>query len=142
MTIADHQGTGQLAVNIDGKELTQRRTTPFGQPRGTQPESWPGKRSFVGGIDDTATTGLTHLGAREYDRDTGRFISVDPILDLTDTQQIHGYTYANNSPITFSDPSGLRPEGACGGSSSQCNGGTETWNKKGEMDVELRDRQK
>ncbi|WSB23145.1 polymorphic toxin-type HINT domain-containing protein [Streptomyces albidoflavus] len=131
VTIADHQGTGQLAVNIDGKELTQRRTTPFGQPRGTQPESWPGKRSFVGGIDDTATTGLTHLGAREYDRDTGRFISVDPILDLTDTQQIHGYTYANNSPITFSDPSGLRPEGACGGSSSQCNGGTETWNKKG-----------
>ncbi|WP_242540887.1 polymorphic toxin-type HINT domain-containing protein [Streptomyces albidoflavus] len=131
VTIADHQGTGQLAVTIDTKNLTQRRTTPFGQPRGGQPQDWPGTRSFVGGIDETATTGLTHLSAREYDPETGRFISVDPILDLTDSQQIHGYAYANNSPVTFSDPTGLRPEGACGGSSSSCNGGTESWNKKG-----------
>ncbi|MEU2310730.1 polymorphic toxin-type HINT domain-containing protein [Streptomyces albidoflavus] len=131
VTIADHQGTGQLAVTIDTKNLTQRRTTPFGQPRGDQPQDWPGTRSFVGGIDDTATTGLTHLSAREYDPETGRFISVDPILDLTDSQQIHGYTYANNSPVTFNDPTGLRPEGACGGSNSSCNGGTESWTKKG-----------
>jgi hypothetical protein len=31
------------------------------------------------------------VGAREYDTSTGRFLSVDPIMDLTDPQQINGY---------------------------------------------------
>ncbi|MFD5137627.1 DddA-like double-stranded DNA deaminase toxin [Streptomyces sp. NPDC058378] len=63
---------------------------------------------------------MTHLGAREYDPGIGRFISVDPIMDLADPQQINGYTYANNAPATLSDPTGLRPDGICGGNSSTC----------------------
>ncbi|WEH27490.1 polymorphic toxin-type HINT domain-containing protein [Streptomyces sp. AM 3-1-1] len=105
-TIPDHQGTGQLAVDADTLAIQQRRTTPFGQPRGTTPDNWPGTKGFVGGTDDTESTGLQHLGAREYDPQTGRFISVDPIMDLTDPQQINGYTYSNNSPVTHSDASG------------------------------------
>ncbi|WP_130800342.1 RHS repeat-associated core domain-containing protein, partial [Streptomyces otsuchiensis] len=54
-----------------------------------------------------ATTGLYNIGAREYDPALGRFISLDPIMDLTDPQQIHGYTYANNNPLAFTDPTGL-----------------------------------
>ncbi|MFE5586904.1 polymorphic toxin-type HINT domain-containing protein [Kitasatospora sp. NPDC056531] len=61
---------------------------------------------FVGGTND-ATTGLTHLGAREYDPANGRFISVDPILDIADSQQINGYAYSDNDPVNLSDPSGL-----------------------------------
>ncbi|MEO3752480.1 polymorphic toxin-type HINT domain-containing protein [Streptomyces sp. B6B3] len=105
LTIADHHGTAQLAVNAATLELEQRRTLPFGDLRGEQPASWPGTRGFVGGTSDTST-GLTHLGAREYDPAQGRFVSLDPIMDLTDPQQIHGYTYANNNPLTFADPSG------------------------------------
>ncbi|MCE7079203.1 polymorphic toxin-type HINT domain-containing protein [Streptomyces sp. ST2-7A] len=106
--VADHHGTGHLAINTATGELTQRRTLPFGGLRGTDPGlDWPGTRSFVGGIDDTESTGLINLGAREYDPAIGRFISPDPIMDLTDSQQIHGYTYANNNPLAFSDPSGL-----------------------------------
>jgi hypothetical protein len=37
----------------------------------------------------------------------GRFISVDPIMNLADPQQMHGYAYSNNNPTTLSDPSGL-----------------------------------
>ncbi|MGX9920953.1 polymorphic toxin-type HINT domain-containing protein [Streptomyces sp. NPDC002248] len=105
-TIPDHQGTGQLAIQADSLAVQQRRTTPFGQPRGTTPTNWPSTKGFVGGTDDTEETGLQHLGAREYDPQTGRFISVDPIMDLTDPQQINGYTYSNNNPVTHSDPSG------------------------------------
>lgn len=107
LTLADHQGTGQLAVNTANQTLTQRRTLPFGGLRGPEPPAWPGTKGFVGGTNDTADTGLTHLGAREYDPDTGRFLSVDPLMDLTEPQQINGYTYSSNSPITFSDPTGL-----------------------------------
>lgn len=106
-TTADHQGTGQLSIAADDLQLNQRRTLPFGGPRGETPKSWPGTKSFVGGTDDTASTGLTHLGAREYDPSTGRFLSVDPIMDLTDPQQMNGYTYSNSNPVTFSDPTGL-----------------------------------
>lgn len=106
-TIADHQGTGQLSIAAADLALNQRRTLPFGGPRGETPKSWPGTKGFVGGTDDTKSTGLTHLGAREYDPSTGRFISVDPIMLLTDPQQMNGYAYSNNSPVTLSDPTGL-----------------------------------
>ncbi|MEO3797383.1 polymorphic toxin-type HINT domain-containing protein [Nonomuraea sp. B10E15] len=106
-TIADHLGTGQIAIEAATQKLTQRRMLPFGGPRGAQITGWPGTRGFVGGIDDTQTTGLTHLGAREYDPSTGRFISVDPILDVQNPQQYQGYAYSGNNPITFSDPTGL-----------------------------------
>jgi RHS repeat-associated protein len=110
-TLADHQDTAGLSVKADDLALSQRRSLPFGGSRGTETGTWPGTKGFVGGTDDTDTTGLVHLGAREYDPAIGRFISVDPVLDVTDSQQMNGYNYANNSPVTLSDPDGLRPIG-------------------------------
>lgn len=57
---------------------------------------------FGGTLD--ASTGLTHLGAREYDPATGRFVSVDPIVDHSDPQQMHGYSYSYNNPLAFTGP--------------------------------------
>ncbi|WBC17745.1 hypothetical protein O7600_13355 [Micromonospora sp. WMMA1998] len=103
---SDLQGTAQVAVSADAAQtVTRRRQTPFGEDRGGGAQTWVNKKGFVGG--DVDPSGLVHLGAREYDPDLGRFISVDPIIDFGNPQQMHGYAYANNSPITFSDPSGL-----------------------------------
>ncbi|SNS29807.1 RHS repeat-associated core domain-containing protein [Streptosporangium subroseum] len=101
----DHQGTAQAAVNANSGQLAVRRMTPFGEDRGSPPSWWPGQRGFVGGTKDT-TTGLVHLGAREYDPKFGRFMSVDPIIDDVDPQQLNAYAYANNSPVSMSDPDG------------------------------------
>ncbi|MFD3735616.1 polymorphic toxin-type HINT domain-containing protein [Streptomyces sp. NPDC058632] len=109
-TTADHHGTALLAIDAATQQVSRRRSLPFGDVRGEEPDVWPGTKGFVGGTQD-ASTGLTHLGAREYDPATGRFLSVDPIMDLTDPQQINGYTYSNNNPLTFSDPSGLYCDG-------------------------------
>ncbi len=120
----DHQGTTQVAINANDLTVRQRRQTPFGAQRGPA-VSMPGERAFVGGTND-ASTGLLHLGARDYDADLGRFISLDPIMRPTDPQQINGYNYANNSPVSLSDPSGTEPcrtncdcmyTGNCGGGS-------------------------
>lgn len=105
-TLADHHGTGLLAVAAADLALTQRRVLPFGGARGTAPAAWPSTRGFVGGIDETKDTGLTHLGAREYDPQTGRFLSVDPVMSLSDPQQMNGYTYGNNNPLLYADPGG------------------------------------
>ncbi|WP_436888253.1 polymorphic toxin-type HINT domain-containing protein [Nocardiopsis dassonvillei] len=104
---SDHHGTGQMAIDSATGEVTQRRFTAFGEDRGGGMGDWPDERGFVGGTID-ASTGLTQLGARAYDAAIGRFISVDPVMDLTDPQQMHGYAYANNNPVTYSDPDGLK----------------------------------
>jgi RHS repeat-associated protein len=106
----DRQGTGNIAVTADAAQtVSRRRLTPYGEARGPSP-AWPNKKGFVGG--DADPTGLVHLGAREYDPNTGRFVSVDPIVDFGDPQQMHGYSYSNNNPTTWSDPSGLKSDGS------------------------------
>ncbi|WP_346342917.1 RHS repeat-associated core domain-containing protein [Streptomyces sp. SID5614] len=103
-TASDHNGTANVQVDAATQAVTRRQMTPFGEARGSTPQTWAGSKGFVNGTQDP--TGLTHLGAREYDPSTGRFISVDPIADLKDPQQINGYAYSNNNPVTFADPDG------------------------------------
>jgi RHS repeat-associated protein len=74
------------------------------------------------GIDDTAT-GLTHIGAREYDHTSGRFLSADPIIDIAYPLQMNGYAYANNSPVSHSDPTGLWIDDGTGHSEPRRDGG-------------------
>ncbi|WP_433529541.1 RHS repeat-associated core domain-containing protein [Micromonospora sp. CA-263727] len=105
----DHQGTEQVQINADNLTTSRKRRLPNGEDRSATQPAFFGTRGFVGGTQDD--TGLTHLGAREYDPTLGRFISVDPIQDLADPQQWNGYSYANNNPVTLSDPSGQYPIG-------------------------------
>ncbi|MFJ4982091.1 RHS repeat-associated core domain-containing protein [Streptomyces coeruleorubidus] len=51
--------------------------------------------------------GLIHIGAREYDPALGQFLSIDPVLNPSEVQSVNGYGYANNSPATLADPTGL-----------------------------------
>ncbi|MEU0939830.1 RHS repeat-associated core domain-containing protein [Embleya sp. NPDC005971] len=105
---ADHHGTPVSTLDAVALTATRRQSKPFGEPRGPQPTQangqWHDDKGFLGKPMDA--TGLTHVGAREYDPTLGRFISVDPLMKLTDTQQMHGYTYSNNNPTSFSDPTG------------------------------------
>jgi RHS repeat-associated protein len=103
--VGDHHGTASLQIDATSQAVQHRRSTPFGETRGSKSSAWTGEKGFVGGTDDP--TGLTHLGAREYDPTAGRFISADPVLDVKDPQQINAYVYSNNNPVSFSDPSGL-----------------------------------
>ncbi|MFJ4884481.1 RHS repeat domain-containing protein [Streptomyces sp. NPDC088731] len=112
--IGDHQGTAMTAITVGTLALTRRKQLPFGQLRTPQSTAF-GTRGFVGGTNDP--TGLTHLGAREYDPTLGRFLSTDPVIDVNDPAQMNAYSYAHNNPLTKSDPDGLRPDGPAGGAS-------------------------
>ncbi|GAA3893047.1 hypothetical protein GCM10023084_52380 [Streptomyces lacrimifluminis] len=105
--VTDGHDTAETAVDATTQTIT-RRLDPFGNARGTQSSSgsWLGDKGFVSGVQDLVT-GLAHLGAREYDSTTGRFVSDDPVLELTDAQQIDGYTYAADNPVSGSDPTGM-----------------------------------
>ncbi|MGW5449268.1 RHS repeat-associated core domain-containing protein [Streptomyces asiaticus] len=103
---ADHHGTSGIALDATTYAITKRYTTPFGALRGEKPQAWPDDKSFLGKPADT-TTGLTHIGAREYDPTLGQFLSLDPLLTSDQAQSLNGYNYANQNPATASDPTGL-----------------------------------
>ncbi|WP_369146613.1 RHS repeat-associated core domain-containing protein [Streptomyces sp. R44] len=127
--IADHLGTANTTVQVTaGQPVARRSFKPYGELRGPKPATWPNKRGYLGvGIDDT-TSGLTHIGAREYDQNTGRFISADPLVDITDPLQMNGYTYSNASPVSKVDPTGEAFE-ECVNGMYRCSGGTQVIEK-------------
>ncbi|WP_455583746.1 RHS repeat domain-containing protein [Kitasatospora griseola] len=106
--IADPHGTAGLSLDNTAQTPTWRQFTPYGAPRGAA-AVWFDNRGFLNKPTDT-TTGLTTLGVRQYDPLTGRFISLDPLFDPTDSQQLGGYTYASSNPVDKSDPTGLRTD--------------------------------
>ncbi len=102
----DHNGTPLAEVQLDGDQSVRvSKKDPWGEDR-TSNVATRSRTAYATG-DDDAGSGLVYLGAREYDPSTGRFVSVDPVLDQSDPLQANGYSYANNNPVTHSDPSGL-----------------------------------
>jgi RHS repeat-associated protein len=100
------QGTGTMVLDDTAANPQWRQETPFGAARGDPPASWPDTSGILGKPTDS-NTGLSILGSRQYDSTTGRFISVDPVIEPDSPQQLNGYTYSGDNPVTYSDPSGL-----------------------------------
>jgi RHS repeat-associated protein len=115
--ISDLHNTSTLTLNNTLTNPVWRQQTPYGAPRGTAPTNWPDNHGFLNKPQDT-TTGLTDIGARWYDPTTATFASLDPVLEPSSPQQLNGYSYAADNPITGADPTGLM---ACG-DSGQCHG--------------------
>ncbi|GAA4635358.1 RHS repeat-associated core domain-containing protein [Actinoallomurus vinaceus] len=120
----DQHGTATRVIDSETNQVTKRYFTPFGGQRGAKPTEWPGERGYLGGTTDS-TLGTTHLGAREYDTDNGRFLSVDPVIDSSDPQQMNAYSYGENNPETLADPSGMKVDDCgIGGNPQSCAGAT------------------
>jgi RHS repeat-associated protein len=98
----DHLGSIQAVTDSLGNEVRRQKHKPFGDQHfvsGSHIESkgWIGERE--------EETELLYLNARYYDPEIGRFTSADPLVGRG--QRLNRYSYSVNSPISFSDPSGL-----------------------------------
>ncbi|WP_367618396.1 RHS repeat-associated core domain-containing protein [Luteococcus sp.] len=103
----DQVGTGITAVSWnDLTKTTWRIEDPYGNQLGLLKGPWPTDRTYLDKSTDPAT-GLVQTGARLYNPNTGRFLSVDPILDATDALSLNGYSYSSGDPVNYSDPTGL-----------------------------------
>ncbi|WP_339132479.1 RHS repeat-associated core domain-containing protein [Streptomyces sp. f51] len=111
----DPHGTATLSMDTTTQQVARQQYTPYGQPRtSANTTTWPDPtRSYLGKPQDTST-GYTDVGARKYDPALGQFISVDPVLEAGDPQELGGYTYAGDNPVTNSDPTGLCHPDQCG----------------------------
>ena len=104
----DAIGSVRMITNASGVAVGRYDYTPFGQDWPTVPPAPSEVRQFAGKeLDDT---GLSYFGARYYESRTGRFTTVDPLLDqqtaLVDPQRWNRYSYARNNPQTYVDPDG------------------------------------
>ncbi len=102
--LSDHLGSPRLVMDMETGEIAQRMdydewgkvvldTNPGFQPFG-----------FAGGLYDSHT-GLVRFGARDYDPETGRWTSKDPILFGGGDSNLYGYVL--NNPLSWVDPTGL-----------------------------------
>ena len=102
--VSDHLGTVRFVVKADdGTVAQQLEYDPFGSvTNDTAPGFQP--FGFAGGLFDH-DTGLIRFGARDYDPETGRWTTKDPILFAGGDTNL--YAYAANDPINRHDSNGL-----------------------------------
>jgi RHS repeat-associated protein len=119
--IADHQGSIASITNSSGAQVIAENFAAFGERRdaGTWASSLPNATDLatMAGITRQGYTfqtvlgdrsALNHMNGRIEDAFAGRFLSADPFVpDPTNTQSYNRYSYVNNNPLSFVDPSGF-----------------------------------
>jgi RHS repeat-associated protein len=102
--LTDHLGSPRLVIDMTTGHIVQRLAyDAFGRViyddnPGFQPFG------FAGGLYDPDTQ-LTRFGARDYDAETGRWTTKDPIRFLGGDPNLYGYVL--NDPVNWVDPEGL-----------------------------------
>ncbi|MBB5802860.1 RHS repeat-associated protein [Saccharothrix ecbatanensis] len=103
---------------------------PFGNPREgatLKPGDQAGPANplrFTGAYQDSKSgEGNYYLRARNYNPDTGRFTSTDPMPQPGPA--ISAYAYAENNPLSYTDPTGAVVDNGGGSGSSSETGATQ-----------------
>jgi RHS repeat-associated protein len=103
--IADHLGSPRLVVDTATGVVVQR--LDYDEFGNVTADTNPGFQpfGFAGGLYDRDTK-LTRFGARDYDAETGRWTSKDPIQFASGTSNL--YEYVVDDPVNSVDPIGLQ----------------------------------
>ena len=94
----DHLGSTRVVTNASGIKIAEYKFAPYGEK-----EVSTGDGTEYGFTDkaEDASTGLKYFGARFYDAEVGRFLTVDPKKD-----GMNWYAYCNDNPLINIDPDG------------------------------------
>lgn len=110
---SDHLGSTDV-ITDENRQIVERQSfSPFGSRRGVD---WSSSTSVLAGMkmhrgftghEQLDEVGIIHMNGRLYDPKLGRFLSPDIQVQYPDqTQSFNRYTYVNNNPLSFTDPSG------------------------------------
>ena len=104
---SDPLNTANAQTNQDGSLAQEYQYAAYGDQTY---EMDPGASELLNRFTDQildVETGLYYYGARYYDPQLGRFIQADTVTpDTYDPQQLNRYTYVNNNPFKYIDPTG------------------------------------
>jgi len=110
----DHLGTPRLVTDSNGVKVAEHAYYPFGAEINLTPHETPEEAMKFTGHERDLVAGdghtLDYMHARFYNSALGRFLSVDPELDLKKTppspQRWNRYSYVTNNPVGKLDPNG------------------------------------
>ncbi len=110
----DHLGTPRLVTDINRIKVAEHAYYPFGAEINLTPHESPEEAMRFTGHERDIVAGDGHtlddMHARFYSASVGRFLSVDPSLDLKKTiatpQMWNRYAYVLNNPLPYTDPTG------------------------------------
>ena len=103
--LPDHLGSSNVITDATGAVPELNEHTPYGS-LSRHEGSTDVAHKFTGQRLD-ASTGLYFYNARYYDPQLGRFIQPDTLVQApSNPQTLNRYTYANNNPLKYVDPSG------------------------------------
>jgi len=119
----DHLGTPQKLLNQSGVVVWSATYDAFGKATVDAGSTVTNNLRLPGQYYD-AETGLHYNYFRDYDPATGRYIQFDPI-GLAGG--VNGFIYANQNPLSYTDPLGLWPMYGCwtGSNWSGCSSGPD-----------------
>jgi RHS repeat-associated protein len=112
----DHLGSPRVITDQNGTVTSRKDFSAFGEetitPQRTQGLDYvpPNIRQDYTGYQKDDESGLEFAQARYYNPMHGRFTSVDPLTasaTIRNPQTFNRYSYVENSPISFKDPTGL-----------------------------------
>jgi RHS repeat-associated protein len=91
---------GETSQRIEYRPFGEIITNTGNSPRTNLKYLWNAGENFE-------EFGVTHLGARLYEPNTGRFLQRDPLLIPRTSSIMHPYAFAGSDPVNFADPLGL-----------------------------------
>lgn len=108
--VTDHLGSVRSLVDETNTYIADSLThyVPFGDYRGAEPSTNPDliNKGYTGHKHND-DIGLVYMNARYYVPEIGRFASADTIVpDPAMPQSYNRYSYVENHPINYNDPSG------------------------------------
>jgi RHS repeat-associated protein len=105
--IQDHLGSSSIMTDRNGVVVEHYEYSAYGLSKcGGSGSAFQVSNRFTGQVLDEET-GLYYYNSRYYDPGLGRFIQPDTLVpDPSDSQQLNRYTYVNNNPLKYVDPSG------------------------------------
>jgi RHS repeat-associated protein len=121
----DHLGSTEAITDEQGVMVERFLFDPSGNRRDSDWEELPPavqqamsdiayettSQGFTG-HEQLDSHNLTHMGGRIYDPVLGRFMSVDPFIQLPgNTQNYNRYSYVLNNPLSYTDPTGYSLDG-------------------------------
>jgi RHS repeat-associated protein len=105
--LTDHLGSTVAVTNASGTLTSQQRYLPFGAVRSIPNSPILGTDFTFTGQRDLGDMGLMDYDARFYSQSLGRFIQPDTLIPSVSIPQTwNRYSYTQNNPTRFVDPSG------------------------------------